>query len=1076
MSDFAKRVASIFLQDEQPKKSLKELTAEAKKLYNELAKLPRGTDAFNAKSKQFQAVKGDLTKLRGEINGTNSVFGNMAKSLGPLAGLMGVTFGGAAILGGIRKSREEWLHHEKAVNAVTIALQNNGKASGQTVSGLVNAADDLELNSLFSAEDILTGVTTKLLTFGNIAGEQFDRAQQAAVDWAATTGGDVSGAAQALGIALSNPEKGLTKLTRAGIIFSDEQKSVIQGLMDTGKAAEAQAIILAEFEKKFAGQAAAQAANEKGVRALDQAFGDIVEGGGGFFNAMIEDISGALAPMLRGLGDWLGVTNKQSVELGMQRVEMNALFNVLKTGNHTAEEQAELVGRINKEYKDFLPTQISVTSSTEELEAAQRGANKAMLERIMLLAKQEILEEAQREAVEAQKEALEAEITFQRAQQDGLTGWEKLKAGIMQGGTANQYYANQLVVSKTNAIEASKAYEEMVGVLGSVADAQQAVQDAAGSGEGGAVGPSPEELEEATKRGEEIRKTIKDAQRDIEIDRLEGAERERRIITDKYRQMAEDAAGSGITIEEIEAAQQVELNAVREKYGKKELERLRKLDADIRKITDEHRVARVAAENKAEVEAINERYRTAREQVAGNNEAIAALDREQRAELITVGEQQRAELQAATDEAELASIREKYAKLQEEAHGNKDRLLQIDALLAFELEAKRDEHADAAQQRAVDRQAAMDAIEADIRTRRMEQVDNELSAMEERHANELELAEQRGTDLTDLLQRQWEEKQELVAEQRQAEIDAVNEAFEEQYANEALTLEQSAELQRLHGEAISLLKRQHADADVQLQRETDQKILEGRKARRDAEIAVLNTVVSATRDLFVAAGSDAGEMAEFDKLMTLFQIGLDTASAISSLTAMSEANPFNAVTGGAAGVGQFIAGFARITANVAKASMLLSKPAPEPPGFYIGGGTGNYISTSTAPNVSTGGTVGNKTLGWFGERGPEWVAPNWMFSHPTLTPVFEHLEEMRTSGTVRPAFADGGATSTTASAPTGSGSTGAESSATLMMLAASINSLNAQLAQGTLARVSNDQLEDNNERLGTIRTEAQIRN
>jgi hypothetical protein len=62
------------------------------------------------------------------------------------------------------------------------------------------------------------------------------------------------------------------------------------------------------------------------------------------------------------------------------------------------------------------------------------------------------------------------------------------------------------------------------------------------------------------------------------------------------------------------------------------------------------------------------------------------------------------------------------------------------------------------------------------------------------------------------------------------------------------------------------------------------------------------------------------------KALALTQIGFDTAQAISSLVRNSEANPANAVTFGGAGVLQFLAGAARIAANIAQAKRLLSNP------------------------------------------------------------------------------------------------------------------------------------------------------
>lgn len=68
--------------------------------------------------------------------------------------------------------------------------------------------------------------------------------------------------------------------------------------------------------------------------------------------------------------------------------------------------------------------------------------------------------------------------------------------------------------------------------------------------------------------------------------------------------------------------------------------------------------------------------------------------------------------------------------------------------------------------------------------------------------------------------------------------------------------------------------------------------------------------------------------------------------------------------------------------------------------------------TTKRKNISTGGKVHQPTLGLFGEAGPEYVAPNWMYEHPTLVPVFDHLEAIRQSGAVPNAFASGGTTST----------------------------------------------------------------
>jgi hypothetical protein len=61
-----------------------------------------------------------------------------------------------------------------------------------------------------------------------------------------------------------------------------------------------------------------------------------------------------------------------------------------------------------------------------------------------------------------------------------------------------------------------------------------------------------------------------------------------------------------------------------------------------------------------------------------------------------------------------------------------------------------------------------------------------------------------------------------------------------------------------------------------------------------------------------------------NKAFALGSIAVDTAQAISSLTARSEQNPANAVTFGAAGIAQYAAGIIRILSNIAQAKQLLN--------------------------------------------------------------------------------------------------------------------------------------------------------
>ena len=125
--------------------------------------------------------------------------------------------------------------------------------------------------------------------------------------------------------------------------------------------------------------------------------------------------------------------------------------------------------------------------------------------------------------------------------------------------------------------------------------------------------------------------------------------------------------------------------------------------------------------------------------------------------------------------------------------------------------------------------------------------------------------------------------------------------------------------------------------------------------------SALNTqILNFASSLSTALGQESQTAIAIQKTVALAQIGIDTAKAISSLTAMSSANPANAVTFGGAGAIQFATGLLQIGSNLAQAYSLLKKPAPS-----LGGGGGASGSapqtTQTAPDLGFKGTSAGGT-------------------------------------------------------------------------------------------------------------------
>lgn len=177
-----------------------------------------------------------------------------------------------------------------ALAQVETGLRSTGYAAGFTSDQLAKIASVLQNNSLFGDEKILQDVTAQLLTFTNIAGDEFARTQQAALDLATRLDGDLKGASIQLGKALNDPVANLSALGRSGIQFSKDQQDVIKALAESGRLAEAQGIILSELEKQYGGSAKAAAEAGTGWRTqLGNILGDVQESFG-------EIISDSLKP------------------------------------------------------------------------------------------------------------------------------------------------------------------------------------------------------------------------------------------------------------------------------------------------------------------------------------------------------------------------------------------------------------------------------------------------------------------------------------------------------------------------------------------------------------------------------------------------------------------------------------------------------------------------------------------------------------------------------------------------------------------------------------------------------------
>ena len=221
-----------------------------------------------------------LKKLDKTVGDNFRNVGNYKNAIGGLKtalGSLGIAFGARQVVGFLKESIELSRIQEKAVAQVAAGLISTDNAVGFSLDELKAKASEFQKSTLFGDEQIMTDLTSVMLTFTNVTGKAFDGAQQAALDLSTRMGGDLKGAAVQLGKALNDPIQGVTALKKVGVSFTDEQKKQIKTLQESGDLYGAQTIILKEMNKEFAGSAKAAADADGGMTQLSNAWGDAKE-------------------------------------------------------------------------------------------------------------------------------------------------------------------------------------------------------------------------------------------------------------------------------------------------------------------------------------------------------------------------------------------------------------------------------------------------------------------------------------------------------------------------------------------------------------------------------------------------------------------------------------------------------------------------------------------------------------------------------------------------------------------------------------------------------------------------------
>lgn len=234
------------------------------RLEAESARLQKGLDQANSRLKGFER-RADTWAAK------------VKKTLGGAFVGVGVGLGFAALTGVFRRTIDEADQVDRQMRKLDAIIKSTGQSAGLTADDIDKFSRSLAASTLASTAGVRDAAGV-LLTFRSISGETFKETLTLAQDLAATLGTDLKGATLQLGKALEDPATGLTALRRSGVSFTQAEQDLIKSLQESGRAFEAQSLILDKVRQQVGGAGAGEAGGLSGaVDTLSQRWGEFLE-------------------------------------------------------------------------------------------------------------------------------------------------------------------------------------------------------------------------------------------------------------------------------------------------------------------------------------------------------------------------------------------------------------------------------------------------------------------------------------------------------------------------------------------------------------------------------------------------------------------------------------------------------------------------------------------------------------------------------------------------------------------------------------------------------------------------------
>ncbi len=242
--------------------------------------------------------------------------GQVGRAIGGLVAGAGLAMFFSGAISGAEEARA-------VMRQTEAVIESTGGVAGVTAGHLAGLSSELSMLAAVDDEVIQQGGNL-LLTFRNVRAEGgiFDDALASALDMSAAMGTQLQPNVMAVGRALNDPIAGISRLTRMGVTFTDQQKDQIAAMQYFGDTAGAQRIILEELATEFGGAAEANATASERMKV---AWGNVQEAIGALLLPVVDRLSTSLA----GVSTWFTDLDQGTQSLIAGVVALTLAFAVM---------------------------------------------------------------------------------------------------------------------------------------------------------------------------------------------------------------------------------------------------------------------------------------------------------------------------------------------------------------------------------------------------------------------------------------------------------------------------------------------------------------------------------------------------------------------------------------------------------------------------------------------------------------------------------------------------------------------------------------------------------------------------